>query len=30
MSSDFMPKQKDNIFVNRPILNITYCGNYCI
>ena len=23
MSSEFMPKQKDNIVVNRPILNIT-------
>ena len=30
MSPDFMPKQKDNIFVNRSIINITQCGNYCL
>jgi len=30
MTPDFMPKQKDSIFVNRPIINITQCGNYYI
>jgi hypothetical protein len=30
MTPEFMPKQKDNIFVNRPIVNIAQCGNYCI
>lgn len=30
MTPEFMPKQKDNIVVNRPIINITQCGNYCL
>ena len=24
-----MPKPKDNVPVNRPVVQVTLCGNYC-
>lgn len=30
MDPEFTPRQKDNVFVNKPILNITICSHYCL
>lgn len=30
MDPQFQPKQKDNVFVKKPITYTTVCGNYCM